>query len=68
MTIEEDDIRDREVWTQVARQWYLKASDHSPETWKTLSPLGSSGSTGCIAAALLLLQGIISSTAFYCGQ
>src|SRR6266487_1434765 len=32
MAIEDDDIRDREVWTQVARQWYLKASDRSPET------------------------------------
>jgi hypothetical protein len=32
MAIEDDDIRDREVWTQVARQWYLKASGRSPET------------------------------------
>jgi hypothetical protein len=31
MAIEDDDIRDREVWTQVARQWYLKASDCSPK-------------------------------------
>ena len=27
MAIEDDEIRDREVWTQVSRQWYLKASD-----------------------------------------
>jgi hypothetical protein len=26
MAIEDDDIRDREVWTQGSRQWYLKAS------------------------------------------
>jgi Est1 DNA/RNA binding domain len=32
MAIEDDNIRDREVWTQVARQWYLKASDRSPRT------------------------------------
>ena len=32
MAIEEEDIQDREVWTQVARQWYLKASDQSPQT------------------------------------
>jgi len=32
MAIEDDDIRDREVWTQVARQWYLKASDKQPAT------------------------------------
>jgi hypothetical protein len=32
MAIEDDDIRDREVWTQVARQWYLKSSDRAPET------------------------------------
>jgi hypothetical protein len=32
MAIEDDDIRDREVWTQVARQWYLKASHRSLET------------------------------------
>ena len=32
MAIEEDDIRDREVWTEVARGWYSKASDKSPVT------------------------------------
>jgi hypothetical protein len=32
MAIEDDDIKDREVWTSVARQWYLKASDRAPET------------------------------------
>jgi len=32
MAIEDDDIRDREVWTQVARQWYLKVSDRLLET------------------------------------
>jgi Est1 DNA/RNA binding domain len=30
MAIEDDDVRDREVWTQVARQWYLEASDRPP--------------------------------------
>lgn len=30
MAIEDDNIRDREVWTQVSRQWYLKASDRAP--------------------------------------
>lgn len=32
MAIEDDDIRDREVWTSVARQWYSKASDNAPTT------------------------------------
>lgn len=32
MAIEDDDIRDRETWTQVARQWYVKASNMSPTT------------------------------------
>lgn len=32
MAIEDDDIRDREVWTYVARRWYLKASDEQPAT------------------------------------
>ncbi|KAI3572158.1 hypothetical protein IWW34DRAFT_893253 [Fusarium oxysporum f. sp. albedinis] len=32
MAIEEDDIRDREVWTGVSRHWYSKASDKSPTT------------------------------------
>jgi hypothetical protein len=31
MAIEDDNIRDREVWTQVARQWYLKSADKSPK-------------------------------------
>jgi hypothetical protein len=32
MAIENDDIRDREVWTGVARHWYSKASDGAPKT------------------------------------
>ncbi|RFU26395.1 hypothetical protein B7463_g9949, partial [Scytalidium lignicola] len=32
MAIEDDDIRDREVWTGVARHWYSKASDRAPTT------------------------------------
>jgi len=32
MAIEDDDIRDREVWTGVARHWYFKASDKAPTT------------------------------------
>ncbi|QSZ37290.1 hypothetical protein DSL72_009384 [Monilinia vaccinii-corymbosi] len=32
MAIEDDDIRDREIWTGVARHWYSKASDKSPTT------------------------------------
>ncbi|KAF5025707.1 hypothetical protein F66182_2212 [Fusarium sp. NRRL 66182] len=32
MAIEDDDIRDREVWTGVSRHWYSKASDKSPTT------------------------------------
>ena len=30
MAIEDDDIRDREVWSGVARFWYSKAADASP--------------------------------------
>ncbi|KAI1437836.1 hypothetical protein GGR50DRAFT_691861 [Xylaria sp. CBS 124048] len=32
MAIEDDDIRDREVWTSVSRNWYSKASDKAPTT------------------------------------
>ncbi|KAH6614567.1 hypothetical protein B0J18DRAFT_302997 [Chaetomium sp. MPI-SDFR-AT-0129] len=32
MAIEDDDIRDREVWTAVSRHWYSRASDKSPRT------------------------------------
>lgn len=32
MAIEDDDIRDREVWTGVAKHWYAKASDKAPTT------------------------------------
>ncbi|ESZ94548.1 hypothetical protein SBOR_5038 [Sclerotinia borealis F-4128] len=32
MAIEDDDIRDRDVWTGVARHWYSKASDKAPTT------------------------------------
>ncbi|KAH9908665.1 hypothetical protein F4778DRAFT_357381 [Xylariomycetidae sp. FL2044] len=30
MAIEEDDKKDREVWTSVSRHWYSKASDKAP--------------------------------------
>lgn len=32
MAIEDDNIRDREVWTAVSRGWYSKASDKAPTT------------------------------------
>jgi hypothetical protein len=32
MAIEDDDIRDREVWTEVSKHWYSKASEKSPTT------------------------------------
>ena len=32
MAIEEADMRDRETWSNVARTWYNKAADRSPET------------------------------------
>jgi Est1-like DNA/RNA binding protein len=32
MAIEDDDIRHREVWTTVSRNWYSKASDKAPTT------------------------------------
>ncbi|TLS20437.1 uncharacterized protein PpBr36_11261, partial [Pyricularia pennisetigena] len=32
MAIEDDDVRDREVWTAVSRGWYSRASDKAPST------------------------------------
>jgi len=32
MAIEDDDVRHREVWTNVSRNWYSKASDKAPTT------------------------------------
>jgi hypothetical protein len=32
MAIEDEDIRDREIWTGVSRLWYSKASDRAPTT------------------------------------
>jgi hypothetical protein len=32
MAIEDEDIRDREIWTDVSRYWYSKASDNAPTT------------------------------------
>lgn len=32
MAIEDDDIRDRETWIAVSRNWYSKASDKAPTT------------------------------------
>lgn len=30
MAVEDDDIRDRQIWTGVSRDWYIKASDKAP--------------------------------------
>ena len=30
MAIEEADLRDREIWSNVARMWYSKAADYPP--------------------------------------
>lgn len=35
MAIEEADLRDREVWSGVARMWYNKAADKSPNVGRT---------------------------------
>ncbi|KAJ0363070.1 hypothetical protein COL26b_013102 [Colletotrichum chrysophilum] len=32
MAIEDDDLKDREVWTSVSRHWYSTASDKAPTT------------------------------------
>ena len=32
MAVEETDVMDREIWTNVARSWYCKASDKAPTT------------------------------------
>jgi hypothetical protein len=32
MAIEDDDIKDRDVWTSVSRHWYSRASDRAPTT------------------------------------
>jgi len=32
MAIDDDDIRDREIWTGISHHWYSKASDKSPTT------------------------------------
>ncbi|EFQ32689.1 uncharacterized protein GLRG_07833 [Colletotrichum graminicola M1.001] len=32
MAIEDDNLKDREVWTSVSRHWYSKASDKAPTT------------------------------------
>jgi hypothetical protein len=52
MVIEDDDVQDREVWTPVARQWYLKASDRN---WKIISSFGYS-SLRERSSAIVLLQ------------
>ncbi|EXJ62667.1 hypothetical protein A1O7_03105 [Cladophialophora yegresii CBS 114405] len=39
MAIEEADLRDRETWANVARMWYNRASDRSPETGRIMHHL-----------------------------
>jgi hypothetical protein len=50
MAVEDDDIRDREVWTNVARFWYTKAADRSPGTGRLYHHLA------ILARPVLLLQ------------
>jgi hypothetical protein len=39
MATEDDDIRDREVWTAVSRHWYSRASHKAPTTGRLYHPL-----------------------------
>jgi hypothetical protein len=52
MAIEDDDIRDREAWTQIAHQWYLKPSDRSPQTGRLYHHLATPSSQGGFAPIL----------------
>jgi len=54
MAIKDNDIRDREVWTGVARHWYSKASDKAPTTDRLYHHLANSSKTERSAAVVLL--------------
>jgi hypothetical protein len=40
MAIDDNNLRDKEVWTQVSRQWYLKSALDSPTTGRLYHHLG----------------------------
>lgn len=57
MAIEEADMRDRENWSNVARMWYGRAADGSPEHRTHPAPSGYSRSAEHRSTALPLFKG-----------
>ncbi|KAF8467428.1 hypothetical protein BDZ91DRAFT_793776 [Kalaharituber pfeilii] len=55
MAIEDDDFRDREVWTNVARSWYSKAADKKPSVGRLYHHI-----------AILARPNVLQQLFFYC--
>ena len=64
MAIEEADMRDRETWSNVARMWYNKAADRSPETGRIQHHLAVLARPNIVCQLFYYSKALISVTPF----
>lgn len=65
MAIEDDDIRDRETWAGVARFWYSKAADRSPEVGRLYHHLAILARPNALQQLYLYSRSLISVQPFH---
>jgi hypothetical protein len=64
MAIEEEDIRDRETWAGVARFWYSKAADRSPDVGRLYHHLAILARPNALQQLYLYSRSLISTQVF----
>jgi hypothetical protein len=64
MAIEDDDIRDREVWTGVARHWCSKASNEAPTTGRLYHHLAVLARPNALAQLFYYLKSLCTSVPY----
>ena len=65
MAIEEADLRDREIWSGVARMWYNKAADRSPKIGRIQHHLAVLARPNIVQQLYYYSKALVSVTPFY---
>lgn len=65
MAIEDEDIRDREIWAGVARFWYSKAADRSPDVGRLYHHLAILARPNALQQLYLYSRSLISTQPFH---
>jgi hypothetical protein len=65
MAIEDEDLRDREIWAGVARFWYSKAADRSPDVGRLYHHLAILARPNALQQLYLYSRSLISTQPFH---